>query len=283
MVNHLWQMLYGAGLVRTPDDFGLQGQRPTHPELLDWLAVDFMEHNWDTKHLIRRIVSSATYQQSSEKRGEQDPENRLLARGPRFRLPAWMLRDAVLTSSGLLNPALGGPPVRPHQPEGVWEEIFMGRYTYEPSQGAAQYRRTLYAFWRRSIAPTFLFDSAQRRVCEVGMSRTNTPLQALTLLNDQTIREAARALADRALETEAAEARRVESIVKSVLNRVPSDGELTVLLRELQRALAFYNSDPQKAATFLQQEMPTEQSPAKAAYALVATTILNLDEAITHE
>jgi hypothetical protein len=194
-----------------------------------------------------------------------------------------MLRDAVLTSSGLLNPALGGPPVRPHQPEGVWEEIFMGRYTYEPSQGAAQYRRTLYAFWRRSIAPTFLFDSAQRRVCEVGMSRTNTPLQALTLLNDQTIREAARALADRALETEAAEARRVESIVKSVLNRVPSDGELTVLLRELQRALAFYNSDPQKAATFLQQEMPTEQSPAKAAYALVATTILNLDEAITHE
>jgi hypothetical protein len=283
MVNHLWQMLFGAGLVRTPDDFGLQGQRPTHPELLDWLAVDFMEHNWDTKHLIRRIVSSATYQQSSEKRGEQDPENRLLARGPRFRLPAWMLRDAVLTSSGLLNPALGGPPVRPHQPEGVWEEIFMGRYTYEPSQGAAQYRRTLYAFWRRSIAPTFLFDSAQRRVCEVGMSRTNTPLQALTLLNDQTIREAARALADRALETEAAEARRVESIVKSVLNRVPSDGELTVLLRELQRALAFYNSDPQKAATFLQQEMPTEQSPAKAAYALVATTILNLDEAITHE
>ena len=175
-VNHVWQMFFGAGLVRTPDDFGLQGQRPTHPELLDWLAVDFMDHGWNVKHLIKTIVTSETYQQSSDLKDQTDPSNLLLSRGPRFRLPAWMIRDAALASSGLLNPALGGPPVRPHQPEGVWEEIFMGRFTYQPSQGAAQHRRTLYAFWRRSIAPTFLFDSAQRRVCEVAMTRTNTPL-----------------------------------------------------------------------------------------------------------
>ncbi|MEQ2009714.1 MAG: PSD1 and planctomycete cytochrome C domain-containing protein, partial [Limisphaerales bacterium] len=167
MVNNLWQMLFGAGLVRTPEDFGLQGERPTHPELLDWLAVEFMESGWDVKHILRLMATSATYRQSSvvsESLRARDPENRLLARAPRFRLPAWMLRDGALRSSGLMNAALGGPPVRPHQPEGVWEEIFMGRFKYEPSEGAAQHRRTLYAFWRRSIAPTFLFDSAQRRV-----------------------------------------------------------------------------------------------------------------------
>ena len=159
----------------------------------------------------------------------------------------------------------------------------MGRYTYEPSQGAAQYRRTLYAFWRRSIAPTFLFDSAQRRVCEVGMSRTNTPLQALTLLNDQTIREAARALADRALSEPTADADRVKSLYQKVLSRPPTEREQTVLLRELQRAQAFYHQAPKEATSYLQQDKPTGQSPAKAAYALVATLILNLDEAITHE
>jgi hypothetical protein len=199
VVNHLWQMMFGAGLVRTPDDFGHQGEFPTHPELLDWLAVELLEHDWDLRHILRLIATSETYRQSSDVTPEllsRDPGNRFLARAPRFRLPAWMIRDSALQAAGLLNRSLGGPPVHPWQPDGVWREIFMGRFTYRPSVGPAQYRRTLYAFWRRSSAPTFLFDSAQRRVCEVGIRRTNTPLHALTLLNDATMLEAARVLAE---------------------------------------------------------------------------------------
>ena len=273
-VNHVWQMFFGAGLVRTPDDFGLQGQRPTHPELLDWLAVDFMEHGWDVKHLIKTIVTSETYQQSSDLKDQTDPSNLLLARGPRFRLPAWMIRDAALASSGLLNPALGGPPVRPYQPEGVWEEIFMGRFTYAPSQGAAQHRRTLYSFWRRSIAPTFLFDSAQRRVCEVAMTRTNTPLQALTLLNDETMMEASRAIAKRMLDAKAED--RLQLLYQAVLTRNPTAKEQSVLQRELDRALAHYRTHPDDARKL-------QTTPELAAHTLVASLVLNLDEAITHE
>ncbi len=282
-VNHLWQMFFGYGLVRTPDDFGLQGQRPTHPELLDWLAVDFMEHGWDIKHLIKRIVTSETYRQDSNASAEliaRDPQNRLLARGPRFRLPSWMLRDAALTASSLLNPALGGPPVRPHQPEGVWEDIFMGRFTYEPSQGAAQHRRTLYAFWRRSIAPTFLFDSAQRRSCEVSMTRTNTPLQALTLLNDQTMMEASQALARRLLSTPGDSVARLNLLSQRVLSRDATTGELSVLQRELDHALTHYRAHPADAAKYLSASQPT---PELAAFTMVASLMLNLDEAITHE
>jgi hypothetical protein len=273
-VNQVWQMLFGAGLVRTPDDFGLQGQRPTHPELLDWLAVDFMENGWDVKRLIKTIVTSETYQQSSDRTDPSDPTNLLLSRGPRFRLPAWMIRDAALASSGLLNPALGGPPVRPHQPDGVWEEIFMGRFTYEPSQGAAQHRRTLYAFWRRSIAPTFLFDSAQRRVCEVGMNRTNTPLHALTLLNDETIKEASQALAKRLLAAKPEE--RLTKLYEAILSRQPTAKERAVLLRELERALNHYRQHPEDARKL-------QTTPELAAHTLLATLVLNLDEAITHE
>lgn len=285
-VNHVWQMLFGAGLVRTPDDFGLQGQRPTHPELLDWLAVDFMEHGWDVKRLIKLIVMSETYQQSSEfsvPGSRLDPENRLLARGPRFRLPSWMLRDAALTVSGLLNPALGGPPVRPYQPAGVWEENFMGRFTYAPSEGAAQNRRTLYAFWRRSIAPTFLFDSAQRRVCEVSVTRTNTPLQALTLLNDRTILMASRELSRQMVKLEDA-GQRIKWLYERVLARAPEGDERAVVLREWQRALQHYQKAPQEAAAYLEAEpAPGMMLAELAAGSVVATLVLNLDEAITHE
>ena len=273
-VNQVWQMLFGAGLVRTPDDFGLQGQRPTHPELLDWLAVDFMENGWDVKKLIKLIVTSETYQQASDHTHSSDPQNLLLSRGPRFRLPAWMIRDAALTYSGLLNPALGGPPVRPYQPDGVWEEIFMGRFTYEPSQGAAQHRRTLYAFWRRSIAPTFLFDSAQRRSCEVAISRTNTPLQALTLLNDETMMEASRALAKRMLAAKIED--RLTLLYQAVLNRNATAKEHAVLQRELDRALTHYRAHPADARKL-------QTTPELAAHTLVASLVLNLDEAITHE
>lgn len=290
LVNHIWQMLFGAGLVRTPDDFGLQGQRPTHPELLDWLAVDLMDHGWDIKRLIHLIVTSETYQQAgmaSPRLLALDPENRLLARGPRFRLPSWMLRDAVLASSGLLNPALGGPPVRPHQPEGVWEEIFMGRFTYEPSQGAAQHRRTLYAFWRRSIAPTFLFDSAQRRVCEVGMTRTNTPLQALTLLNDTTHMQAAQTLAAQMMKQKTDTASRLQLLGRRVLSREWTAQELQVLERELSRALEHYQAHPHDAVKYLEagrlEQGPSHAVAELAAHTLVASLALNLDEAITHE
>ncbi|HEU0119489.1 MAG TPA: PSD1 and planctomycete cytochrome C domain-containing protein [Bryobacteraceae bacterium] len=272
IVNQLWQMLFGYGLVRTTEDFGLQGEQPTHPELLDWLAVEFVESGWDVKHILRVMVKSAAYKRDSRATPAMiasDPENRTMARGPRFRLPSWMLRDAALQYAGLLNPAIGGPPVRPYQPDGVWEELFMGRFKYEPSEGAAQYRRTLYAFWRRTIAPTFLFDSAQRRSCEVRTARTNTPLQALTLLNDQTYLEASRVLA----------ASSVQDIFSRVLSRRPEPSEMAVLDREYARSLAHYRAHPADSAKLI----GGAANPELAARMIVASMILNLDEAITHE
>ncbi len=287
VVNHLWQIVFGAGLVRTPEDFGLQGEQPTHPDLMDWLAVELIESGWDLRHLIRVMVSSEIFRQDSAMTGamlERDPENRLLARALRYRLPAWMLRDAALTASGLLNPAVGGPPVKPYQPEGVWEEIFMGRFTYRPSVGPAQYRRTLYAYWRRSSAPTFLFDSSQRRVCEVRTRRTNTPLQALTLLNDQTMLESSRVLA----ETAQTESRPLRWMARRVLGRQISTDEQRVFQREHAKAVALYAVRPDEAKALLttgQQHAPDgrDQWPSLAANMLVASMLLNLDEAITHE
>ena len=301
LVNHIWQLLFGAGLVRTPDDFGVQGEAPTHPELLDWLAVDLMDHGWDLRRLIRTIVTSQTYRQSSAVTAElreRDPENRLLARGARFRLPSWMLRDAALQASGLLNPAIGGPPVRPYQPEGVWEEMFMGRFHYEPHEGVAQYRRTLYAFWRRAVAPTFLFDAAQRRVCEVRLPRTNTPLQALTMLNDLSYLESSLALAQRTFRQHSEPAGQITEIARRVLQRCPTPDELTVLLREYDAARSWYRLHPDEAAELLQsasrnlsytdipQNTVSEDPEPRARVAsllLVASLVLNLDEAMTHE
>jgi len=291
IVNQFWQLCFGAGLVRTPEDFGLQGEPPTHPELLDWLAVEFRESGWDVKHLLRLIVTSDTYRQSSAVSPDllaRDPENRLLARGARFRLPSWMLRDAALQAAGLLNLALGGPPVRPYQPEGVWEEITMGRFRYEPSDGAAQYRRTLYSFWRRSSAPTFLFDSAQRRVCELHPRRTNTPLQALTLLNDETFLEAARVLAEEAVRSrDGTEAGLLQRLTVRVLGRQLQGEELAVLQRELDRALSHYRSHPEDASRLIEAAHGTpasgEDLPVRAAHLVMASLLLNLDEAITRE
>lgn len=285
IVNHVWQMMFGAGLVRTPEDFGLQGEVPTHPELLDWLAVELVESGWDLQHLFKLIATSETYRQSSQVSAsllERDPENRLLARAPRFRMPAWMIRDHALKVSGLLNPAIGGPPVKPWQPKGVWQEIFMGRFTYKPSVGQAQYRRTLYAYWRRSSAPTFLFDSAQRRVCEVRKRLTNTPLQALTLLNDTTMLEASRVLANQAASTSD-----IQSLAQRVLARSLDLSELNVFEREYQSAHVYYAEHPDEAVAFAtigQQEAPSRnRAPALAAWMTLASMMLNLDEAITHE
>ena len=291
IVNQLWQMLFGDGLVRTPDDFGLQGERPTHPELLDWLAVELMNHDWDIQHVLRLIVTSRTYQQSSEITGalrERDPENRLLARQTRFRLPAWMIRDSALACSGLMNPAIGGPPMMPYQPEGVWEEIFMGRFTYQPSLGEAQYRRTLYAFWRRSSAPTFLFDSAQRRVCEVGRRQTNTPLQALTLLNDESMLESARELAHGAMNHDPSTIEQLDWLGRKVLCRPIAGEELNVLKRQFETTAAIYEKTPAEAQEILsvgqyRPMVPTSRQVHQAALMAVAEILLNLDEAITRE
>lgn len=290
IVNQLWQQMFGAGLVRTPEDFGLQGEAPTHPELLDWLAVEFMESGWDVKRMLRLIATSETYRQSSTVTPallSKDPHNRLLARGTRFRLPAWMLRDAALVYSGLLNPDAGGPPARPYQPAGVWEELFMGRFKYEPSLGATQYRRTLYAFWRRSIAPTFLFDSAQRRVCEVRANRTNTPLHALTLLNDETCREAARVLAAGAVGHTSTPEARLDWLARSILSRSPKASEVPPLMRLVQQAQAHYAAKPDDARKVLSSGQapapPAEMQSQVAAYAMAASLLMNLDEAISHE
>ncbi|HWL10494.1 MAG TPA: PSD1 and planctomycete cytochrome C domain-containing protein [Planctomicrobium sp.] len=290
VVNQLWQLCFGAGLVRTPEDFGLQGELPTHPELLDWLAVELMDHDWDLKHVLRLIVTSQTYRQCSDVTPELlelDPDNRFLARGARFRLPSWMIRDAALRTSGLFNPRLGGPPVMPYQPEGVWEEMSMGKFRYEPSQGPAQFRRTLYAFWRRSSAPAFLFDSAQRRVCEVRPQLTNTPLQALTLLNDQTLLEASRELAKEVVKQETDAGSRLDFLFQSILFREPSPEERAVLMQAFQQVDQYYQSakeDAQVLLDFGQPEKRCHDHPQQIApWMVMASLIYNLDEAITHE
>ena len=292
ITNQVWQLFFGAGLVRTPADFGLQGESPTHPELLDWLAVEFMESGWDVKHLVRTIVTSQTYRQDSSVSAELlelDPVNRLLARGTRFRLPSWMIRDAALKASGLLNDAAGGSPVFPYQPPGVWQDQFMGRFVYRPSIGQAQYRRTLYAFWRRTSAPTFLFDSAMRRTCEVVPRRTNTPLHALTLLNDTTSLEAARTLSDAAIVASPKDLpKRFEFLMMRVLSRMPTADEAArVLLRQYAVAKDYYDEHPDEAealTTVGQLASPNEEVVADvAATMLLANLLLNLDEGITHE
>ena len=290
VVNQLWQLCFGAGLVRTPEDFGLQGELPTHPKLLDWLAVELIENEWDLQHLLRLIVTSQTYRQSSHMTQdvlEHDPENRLLARASRFRLPSWMIRDAALRSSGLMDPGTGGPPVMPYQPDGIWAEMFMGRFRYEPSQGSSQYRRTLYAFWRRAAAPTFLFDSAQRRVCEVRPRRTNTPLHALTLLNDLTVLESSRSLSRSAIARAVDPSARIDFIYRSILSRSPTQSEEIVLLRELARSQSHYRTNPTEAKRLLQFGQPEERETTNhtelASYTVMTSMVYNLDEAISHE
>lgn len=289
-VNHLWQLFFGQGLVRTQEDFGVQGDVPEYPEVLDWLAVDFVENGWDVKRLIRQIVSSHTYQQTSIVSNEMlasDPDNRWLARGARFRLPSWMLRDSALSIAGLMDTTLGGPPMRPYQPEGVWEELFMGRFKYEPSEGPLQYRRTLYTFWRRSIAPPFLFDTAQRRSCEVRVGRTNTPLHALVLLNDESFLESSLALAIAASQNHQVPPEQLNYLFSAVLNRKPTDREQLILQHQYQRAVDLYEKSPELAERFLQREqvsVPENLSVVQiASLAAVASMIFNLDEAMTHE
>jgi hypothetical protein len=290
-VNRFWQMLFGVGIVKTVEDFGSQGEWPTHPELLDWLATEFMQNGWDVKKLLRLIVTSSTYRQSSRVTPEllqRDPENRLLARGPRFRMPAEMIRDQALSASGLLVEKVGGPSVKPYQPPGLWKEI-TGGPDYEPDKGEGLWRRSLYTFWKRTVAPPLMlnFDSAMRETCTVREVRTNTPLQALNLMNDVTFVEAARVLAERVMKERQDPAARLELAWRSVLVRPPEKKERDLLLQNFYGQLDYYQTQPQLALELVTQgTRPRDASldvAQLAAYTAMASMILNLDEAITKE
>ena len=311
-VNRFWQMLFGAGLVRTAEDFGTQGELPSHPELLDWLAVAFRDGGdaaaatqtgsrrlttgvgWNVKKFLRTLVTSATYRQASrmtEELRERDPENRLLARGPRVRLPAEMIRDQALFASGLLVEKRGGPSVKPYQPDGLWKDMTFSNMTvYHQDRGEGLWRRSLYTFWKRTVlAPNmFVFDASAREACTVRETRTNSPLQALNLMNDVTYLEAARVLAERMLvEGGATPEVRIDWAVRRVLARPPREDERRILLAHLQTQLARFRVAPAAATDLLRVG---EKRPAPgldpielAAHASTASLLLNLDEAITKQ
>ena len=291
IVNRFWQMLFGVGLVKTVDDFGSQGEAPSNQALLDWLAVEFMDSGWDVKRLLKTIMLSATYRQSSHVDAElieRDPENRLHSRGPRFRLAAATIRDQALAVSGLLQQDIGGPSVRPYQPPGLWKEV--SGNAYQPGEGSELYRRSLYTYWKRTVAPPSMmnFDASDREVCTVHVKRTNTPLQALNLMNDTTFVEAARHLADMALRGEArSPAARIDQMYIKVLGRLPGEDERDIL-EDLYRAYADrFQSDRDAAEAFLavgdSPWDPRADPRELAAYAGVASLVLNLDEAVTKQ
>ncbi len=289
-VNRYWQAFFGVGLVKSAEDFGVQGEQPSHPELLDWLAVDFMESGWDVKALHRQIVLSEAYRRASPASAEErerDPENRLLARGPRYRLPSWMLRDQALAVAGLLVDSLGGPPVFPYQPEGIWEEATFGQTRYTQDHGDALYRRTLYIFWRRIVGPTSLFDTASRQTCTVNVSRTNTPLHALVTLNDITYMEAARVMAERVMGMANTDAERIDTTFRLATSRYPTEAEHTILAGRLTALRQQFTADPNAAAQLLAVgEKPRNEAldPVEAAsFAGLCSLILNLDETLTKQ
>jgi hypothetical protein len=291
-VNRMWQMLFGTGIVKTVDDFGSQGEWPVHPELLDWLATEFVRTGWDMKAMLRLIVTSATYRQSSRVTPallQKDPENRLLAHGPRFRLSAEMIRDQALAASGLLVEKLGGPSVKPYQPPGLVKEL-TGTEDNVQDHGENLYRRSLYTYFKRTVAPPTMmtFDAAGRETCVVRETRTNTPLQALALMNEVTFVEAARVLAERMMrEGGLTPEERITLGFRLVTARMPRSAELFVLLQNFQRHREEYRKTPEAAHRLLKAgEHPLDNrlnADDLAAYTAVAGLILNLDEAITKE
>jgi hypothetical protein len=291
-VNRMWQMLFGTGIVKTVEDFGSQGEWPTNAELLDWLAVEFMDSGWNVKQMLKTMVMSRTYQQSARVTPEllaRDPENRLYARGPRFRWPAEVVRDQALSVSGLLVEKVGGPSVKPYQPAGLWKEL-SGAADYERDKGEALYRRSLYTYWKRAVPPPGMmtFDAAGREACVVRENRTNTPLQALALMNDEAYLEAARKMAERMLrEGGSAEADRLKRGFELALLRPPTAKESTVLMASLHHYRDRYETEPAAAAKLLSYGESTVgadfKKPELAAWTMLASMILNLDETVTKE
>ena len=290
IVNRLWQEFFGVGFIKSAEDFGVQSEIPKHPEALDWLATELIESGWNYKQLIRAIVTSRTYRQSSKVTPdllEHDPENRLLARGARFRMPAWMIRDQALAVSGMLLPQIGGEPVKPWQPPGLWAEVTFGggKKTYVPDKGDQLRRRSLYTFWRRISAPPMFFDSAKRETCEVTPGRTNSPLHALAILNDPLYAEAARVLASRAL-TEGSDDP-LSRAFEITLARPASRDEVRILREMYDSSRTIFQSDPAAATTFLSiGETPNDPAidPIEhAALASVCLSLFNTDEALSKE
>lgn len=295
-VNRTWAMVFGKGLVETVEDFGVQGSLPSHPELLDWLAADFMEHDWDIKYLLKKIMLSATYQQSSEFSTDlkvADPENKLLARAQRFRMSGEMIRDYILASSGLLNGEIGGPSVKPYQPPGLWEETNAGGNRgvlthYVRDDGDKLYRRSLYTLWKRTLPPASMsiFDAPTRDFCEVRRQKTNTPLQALALQNDIQVLEAARVLSQRMLATKEDDLDLMNAVFQQILVREPDEDELRMLDAYYKDAIEKFIVEPESAKQLVAmgEYEQLEVEPSKtAALMLTAQVIYNLDETITKE
>ncbi|MEM7391321.1 MAG: DUF1553 domain-containing protein, partial [Verrucomicrobiota bacterium] len=292
-VNRYWQMYFGVGLVKTAEDFGTQGEWPSHPELLDWLAVQFRESGWDIKAMQKLMVTSATYRQSSKVSPallRKDPENRLLARGPRFRMTGEAIRDQALAASGLLNRTIGGPPVKPYQPDGLWSSVAGGssrRYTRD--SGDKLYRRSMYTYWKRAVAPPrlILFDASGREACNVRARVTNTPLQALALMNDVTFAEAARVLAERIIEAGGTPEERIRLAYETSTGHVPDPDTLSVLRESLDLYLEHFKTTTADAAALRsvgESETANRLDASEvAAYTALANTILNLDQVVTKE
>jgi hypothetical protein len=292
-MNRLWYYFFGTGIVETNGDFGIMGARPTHPKLLDWLAAEFVDNGWDFRHMVKTIVTSDTYRQAghvSPEKLEADPANRLLARGPRTRLDAEQIRDLALASAKLLSPKVGGAPVKPYQPEGVWSAVAMPQSNtkdYKQDSGESLYRRSMYTFWKRTAAPPTMeiLNAPSREVFCVARERTNTPLQALALMNDPQFVEAARALAAHAiLETKTFD-QRLDMISLRLLNRQLNDDERATVKATYNEAEAHYRAHPDQATAAISiGETPVDQTlPAieLAAWALVANQLFNLDETVT--
>ena len=290
-VNRQWEMLFGIGLVETAEDFGIQGALPSHPELLDWLATELVRQGWDQRAILQQIVLSATYRQSSNVNAEQlhrDPRNLLLGRGPRYRLPAETVRDNALFVSGLLQEKLGGPSVKPYQPAGLWEDVSVERrdkYVADTDDGL--YRRSMYTFWKRTCPPPSMatFDAPDRETCTVRRARTNTPLQALILLNDPTYVEAARKVAERVLLASDSDEARIGLAFRIVLSRLPSDSEQAILQEILDDARIHFTSHSTASAEFLSignAPHDTTLNPLDlAAWSAVMSVVMNLDECIS--
>jgi hypothetical protein len=292
-VNRLWQHAFGTGIVKTSEDFGVQGEYPIHRELLDWLAVEFQAQGRSMKAIHRLIVTSATYRQSSRVTPEhraRDLENRLFTRASRFRMSSPTLRDWALASSGLIDTRIGGRPVYPYQPDAIWEALAITKerdFTYPASTGNDLYRRSLYTFWRRTVAPANMFDVSNRQTCRVRSETTSTPLHALTTLNDPTWVEAARALAQRAMKASESIDDRLTYAFRHVVGRRPTDSDLGMLRRALERQAAVYATDEAGARAILavgaSKRDETLDVVEHAALSAVCLAILNLDEALTRE
>ena len=290
IVNRLWQIVFGKGIVDTPDDFGNQGSLPSHPELLDWLAVEFQDNGWDIKGIIKQMLLSSTYKQSSEITTEhldRDPQNHLLARGVRYRLSAEMIRDNALEVSGLLVDKIGGEPVKPYQPEGIWAQVSSTKIPYEQDHGEKLYRRSLYTYWKRAAPPPNMltFDAPSRHVCVVKRETTSTPLQALILLNDVQFIEAARVLAQNLLNENLDKKSTLKKAFRMVTSRIPKEKELETLAQLWQESKLEFEKQPTDADKLIKLgEYPIESNVDKlelAAFTVVTSAIFNLNETIT--